>query len=67
MPIKDGLATTKELICLMTDNVIPEIPIIGLTAFTGQQDVRNCLIAGMIDVLSKPLKIQELKDVLSLL
>lgn len=35
MPIKDGLATTKELISLMADNVIPEIPIIGLTAFTG--------------------------------
>jgi CheY-like chemotaxis protein len=36
MPIKDGLTTTKELIALMTDNIIPEIPIIGLTAFTGQ-------------------------------
>lgn len=36
MPIKDGIATTKELIKLMNDGIIPEIPIVGLTAFTGQ-------------------------------
>ncbi|CAK58801.1 unnamed protein product (macronuclear) [Paramecium tetraurelia] len=65
MPRKDGIATTKELKKLMLDGLIPEIPIIGLTAFTGQQDIKNCLIAGMSDVLSKPLKIQELKDVLA--
>ncbi|CAD8196458.1 unnamed protein product [Paramecium pentaurelia] len=65
MPRKDGITTTKELRKLMSDGQIPEIPIIGLTAFTGQQDIRNCLIAGMSDVLSKPLKIQELKDVLA--
>ncbi|CAD8042812.1 unnamed protein product [Paramecium primaurelia] len=65
MPRKDGIATTKELKKLMSDGIIPEIPIIGLTAFTGQQDIKNCLIAGMSDVLSKPLKIQELKDVLA--
>ncbi|CAD8206747.1 unnamed protein product [Paramecium octaurelia] len=65
MPRKDGIATTKELKKLMLDGIIPEIPIIGLTAFTGQQDIKNCLIAGMSDVLSKPLKIQELKDVLA--
>lgn len=35
MPLKDGVATTKELKKLMSDGIIPEIPIIGLTAFTG--------------------------------
>lgn len=35
MPIKDGITTTKELKKLMNEGVIPEIPIVGLTAFTG--------------------------------
>lgn len=34
MPGKDGVDTTKELIKMMNEGIIPTIPIIGLTAFT---------------------------------
>ena len=35
MPILDGWQTTKRLRNMMTGNIIPSIPIIGLTAFNG--------------------------------
>lgn len=57
MPYKDGVETSKELITMMNNRVIPEIPIIGLTAFTNYEDMKNCLEAGMKDVISKPLKV----------
>lgn len=51
----------------MKNNVIPFINIIGLTAFTAEEDIRNCLDAGMFDVLSKPLNLKEFKELLSIL
>ena len=44
---------------------IPSINIIGLTAFTSESDIVNCLDAGMTDVLSKPLNLKEFKELLS--
>ena len=51
----------------MKNNVIPYINIIGLTAFTAEEDIRNCLDAGMFDVLSKPLNLKEFTELLSIL
>lgn len=67
MPILNGVETTKKLLELMRNNVIPFINIIGLTAFTSEEDIRQCLDAGMFDVLSKPLNLKEFKELLSIL
>ncbi|CAD8164831.1 unnamed protein product [Paramecium pentaurelia] len=64
MPIMNGIEATKQLISMMNKSQIPQIAIIGLTAFTGQKDIDNCLKAGMQEVLAKPLNIQELKHIL---
>jgi CheY-like chemotaxis protein len=33
--------------------------IIGLTAFNSKKDIKNCIDAGMSDVLAKPLNMKE--------
>ncbi|CAD8120813.1 unnamed protein product [Paramecium sonneborni] len=64
MPIMDGWTTTKVLMDLIRDKIVPDIPIIGLTAFNSTQDINKCLEVGMRDVLTKPLNINQLKQVL---
>jgi CheY-like chemotaxis protein len=59
MPVMDGIEATRMFKELMQKEVIPFIPIIGLTAFTSREDLRNCLEAGMFEVLSKPFNIRE--------
>lgn len=49
----------------MENKKIPKIPIIGLTAFTSEEDKKRGKNAGMLSVLSKPLSFVELEKVLS--
>ncbi len=58
MPEMDGLEATKEL----RKSRLPDIPIIALTANTGEENVKACLSAGMNDFLSKPFKSEDIKD-----
>ncbi|CAD8085520.1 unnamed protein product [Paramecium primaurelia] len=67
MPIMDGCTATTKLIEMMNKRLIPKIHIIGLTAFTNATDISNCIKAGMSDVLSKPLNLKELKEILTLI
>lgn len=55
MPIKDGVETTRELIEMMRNGDIPQIPIIGCTAFVTKSEINKCFEAGMKDVVFKPL------------
>jgi CheY-like chemotaxis protein len=64
MPVLDGWETTKTLVEMMRSKSVPEIPIIGLTAFNSTEDINRCLDAGMREVLTKPLNLNELKQVL---
>ncbi|CAD8104220.1 unnamed protein product [Paramecium primaurelia] len=64
MPILDGWQTTKRLRNMMTGNIIPSIPIIGLTAFNGQYEIEKCYESGMQIVLTKPLNIDDFKQAL---
>ncbi|CAD8121625.1 unnamed protein product [Paramecium sonneborni] len=64
MPILDGWQTTKRLRNMMSRKIIPSIPIIGLTAFNGQYEIEKCYESGMQTVLTKPLKIDDLKQAL---
>ena len=50
MPEMDGIEAARHLHALR-----PELPVIGLTAQTLSEDVRQCREAGMREVLAKPL------------
>lgn len=59
MPVMDGYTTTKKL-----REMGQEIPIIALTAHTNAEAKEKCLGAGMDDLLTKPLKGNDLKRML---
>ena len=63
MPVMDGLTATKEIRKLDRPDA-KTIPIIALTANAFEEDVKQCLQAGMDAHLSKPVDIDQLKDVL---
>lgn len=64
MPIMDGIETTKLIIEKFNQNLIPEIPIIALTA-NGEVNKKSYLEAGMSDILVKPVALDDLKNILS--
>ena len=63
MPVMDGLTATKEIRKLDRPDAAC-IPIIALTANAFEEDVKQCLGAGMDAHLSKPVDIDRLKEVL---
>ena len=64
MPIMDGIETTKEIMRLIKEKIIYNIPIIGCTAFISKDQVLNCLNVGMKDVIFKPLTKNIIKNVI---
>ncbi|CAD8210782.1 unnamed protein product [Paramecium octaurelia] len=67
MPVMDGIQCTIQLKRMMKEKIIPNINIIGLTAFTSKLEVESCLNAGMLEVLFKPLKLTDFCELLTLL
>jgi len=65
MPVMDGYVTTKALRDLMQKNKLPEVPILALTANDTQSDEKMCLKVGMLGMLSKPIRIQQLLPILN--
>ena len=63
MPVMDGLAATKDIRKLERPDA-RTIPIIALTANAFEEDVKQCLQAGMNAHLSKPVDMDQLKVVL---
>jgi len=59
MPGMDGVETTHQ-----ARKLLPDIPIIGVTAATGTEQKMVCLSAGMDDVLEKPLNFDLVEMVL---
>jgi len=63
MPVLDGLAATRAIRALDRPDAAT-IPIIALTANAFEEDVRQCLQAGMNAHLSKPVEMDQLKAAL---
>jgi CheY-like chemotaxis protein len=61
MPVMDGLEATRRF---RASEVGPRTPIVALTANAMESDRQCCIDAGMDDYLSKPIKAQELNQLL---
>ncbi|QUH25065.1 ATP-binding protein [Serpentinicella alkaliphila] len=57
MPLLDGIEATKKI-----REAGIKTPIIGVSAWTLEEDKMRCMDAGMNDFISKPLNIEELKE-----
>ncbi len=55
MPIMDGVTSTYEIMRLEEEEGFRVPIVIGCTAFTTKNEVKNCLDSGMKDVVFKPL------------
>ncbi|CCF57871.1 hypothetical protein KAFR_0D02240 [Kazachstania africana CBS 2517] len=60
MPKVDGLSATK----MIRNDLKYEHPIVALTAFADDSNIKECLDAGMDGFLSKPIKRPQLKTIL---
>lgn len=61
MPKMDGLTATK----IIRKNLKYKKPIVALTAFTDESNVKECLSSGMSGFLSKPIKRSNLRKILT--
>ena len=64
MPIMDGIKLLKELRVYQKQNNLKHIPIIAITANAIKGDKEKYLSLGMDDYLSKPINLNELKNIL---
>ncbi len=62
MPEMDGYQATQEIRCL--DGPERRTPIVAMTAGVLQRDKEKCFQAGMDGYIGKPIKFEEIKDVL---
>ena len=65
MPVMDGHLATAKIRQWETENGQPRRPIIALTSDAYAEDRRQCLAAGMDDVLTKPIFLADLQTALS--
>ncbi|WP_208349292.1 response regulator [Pseudaestuariivita rosea] len=64
MPELDGLSATKHIRQIEAQNERQPVPIIALTANVLEEDQKRCLDAGMNHYLSKPLRKEQLIEVI---
>lgn len=65
MPEMDGYAFSLEVRKKEAENNLPRTPIIAWTANALSEETKNCLAAGMDDLLVKPANLIQLKQMLS--
>lgn len=59
MPVMDGCEATRQIRMLEADS--DKLPIIAMTANNTEEEKERCSKAGMVDFISKPLRLEELK------
>jgi signal transduction histidine kinase/DNA-binding response OmpR family regulator len=64
MPVMDGLEATRLIRDPESSVLVPDVPIIAMTANAMQGDREACLAAGMNDYVSKPVKSDTLAEAL---
>lgn len=64
MPVMDGIEATRKLREIESERGTERVPMIGLTGGVNY-NLRDCLEAGMDDVMQKPALLKELGDRLS--
>lgn len=57
MPVMDGYTAARRL-----REIAPELPIIGITAHALAEERENCLAAGMVEHVAKPLNLEHLVE-----
>ena len=64
MPVMDGIEATQKINELIVKREIKYIPIIGLSAYSGEAELKSCIDAGMSETLCKPVSSAKLDDIL---
>ncbi len=64
MPIKTGYDATQELVAMMAQGKIMQVPIIACTSYTGEEQRHRCQESGMVGFLNKPIVLTELQNIL---
>ncbi|MEI8156610.1 MAG: 7TM diverse intracellular signaling domain-containing protein [Burkholderiales bacterium] len=65
MPVLDGCSATRQLRAWEAKTGRARIPIVALTAGAFADDHQQCLAAGMDDVLTKPIAMEQLQAILA--
>ncbi len=64
MPVMDGMQATAAIRELESNSSRPRIPVVALTANATADDIETCRQAGMDDVVTKPIRLQDLSTCL---
>eukprot|EP01126_Amoeba_proteus_P016417 TRINITY_DN175_c0_g1_i18.p1 TRINITY_DN175_c0_g1~~TRINITY_DN175_c0_g1_i18.p1 ORF type:complete len:112 (-),score=25.24 TRINITY_DN175_c0_g1_i18:76-411(-) len=65
MPCMNGIEATKNLRLFETENELPHVPVIGISALQVTRLEDECLAAGMDYCLTKPVKSDELAHIIT--
>lgn len=65
MPIMNGEDAALLIGKICRERNIPQIPIYGLTGFSGEEEISRLLEAGMKEVYVKPITLRTLEELLS--
>jgi two-component system sensor histidine kinase/response regulator len=65
MPGMDGLEATRKIRLLEKERALAPIRIVAMTASAMEGDRQSCVQAGMDDYISKPVKLEEIKKLLT--
>ncbi len=60
MPTLSGLEATREILRFQ-----PELPIIAQTAYTQEDDIERCRMAGCVEFISKPINLTHLRTTIA--
>lgn len=64
MPIMNGFEAFEEIKSLAMENNIIMPKVVALSAYAGDRDREKCLEIGMDDFLSKPFKLNDIKQII---